>query len=396
MDVKLDEILSFRKAVSMINEELKSRGILEIEYMLINESIPYVFSILEDYSIYYQKMKEYEYRNGSRFCGLLGYYFECVKRKYNKMFISDKKTVDKYFQFTLGKNKNGPKSIKLEQDIGMDCLEVQRTLSLMKEAVYTYYRFYHKKILNASLNPREHQFPDIEFQIKESELAHLLGISYKKLRNNPDFIRLMGEEKKSSIELLEWILRDIDGNCDLVQHNEDFIKRMEEREFQIIESQYSSATETSLFNYHKIAMKSQTFMHIGPLEQLSLVVRLAPKMHISNKTRSDTIVIGKSGFENYPCAVLGSVQKRFEDKYTETLSILEDKKKKEILKGASYARVDGIQDIRDDIALISPEEQFDMFYKAYETASESSNYERLKAYFESLYENDAEPFIKIK
>ena len=104
MDVKLDEILSFRKAVSMINEELKSRGILEIEYMLINESISYVFSILEDYSIYYQKMKEYEYINGSRFCELLGYYFECVKRKYNKMFISDKKTVDKYFQFTLGKN----------------------------------------------------------------------------------------------------------------------------------------------------------------------------------------------------------------------------------------------------------------------------------------------------
>lgn len=143
-------------------------------------------------------------------------------------------------------------------------------------------------------------------------------------------------------------------------------------------------------------MKSQAFMHIGPLEQLHLVARLAPKMHISDRTRSDTIVIGKTGFENYPWAVLGSVQKRFEDKYTETLSILEDKKKKEILKGASYARVDGIQDIRDDIELISPEEQFDMFYKAYEEASEFSNYERLKTYFESLYENDAEPFMKIK
>lgn len=49
------------------------------------------------------------------------------------MFISDKKTVDKYFQFTLGKNKKGPKSIKLEQDIGMDCLEVQEDYIILNE-----------------------------------------------------------------------------------------------------------------------------------------------------------------------------------------------------------------------------------------------------------------------
>ena len=71
MDVELEEILRFRKAISMINEELKSRGIREIEHMLVNESISYVFQILENYSIYYQKIKEQESNNGSKFCELL-------------------------------------------------------------------------------------------------------------------------------------------------------------------------------------------------------------------------------------------------------------------------------------------------------------------------------------
>ena len=200
MDVELEELLSFRKAVSMINEELKSRGIREIEHMLVNETIPHVFRVLEKYSVYYQKIKEQESNNGSKFCELLECYFECVKRKYSTMFISGKKAEDKFFRLTLGKNK---KAISSKQDIGMYALEVERTLTLMKEAVYTYYKVYYNKVLNASLNPREHEFFDIEFQIKESELSHLLGISYKKLRDNPDFIRLTGGKRMTSIQLLE-------------------------------------------------------------------------------------------------------------------------------------------------------------------------------------------------
>ena len=311
MDVELEEILRFRKVVAMINDELKSRGIREIEHMLINETIPHVFRVLEKYSLYYQKIKEQESSNGSKFCELLECYFECVKRKYSTMFISDKKTVDKFFELTLGKNK---KAISSKQDIGMYALEVERTLALMKEAVYTYYRVYYNRVLNASLDARKHEFSDIQFQIKESELSHLLGISYKKLRDNPDFIRLTGGRKMTSIQLLEWILSDIDGNRDLVQYHEDFIKRMEDNQFSLVGSQFSSETTTSLFNYHKIAMKSQAFMNMGSLDKMVSVARLNPKTRISDRTRSDTIVLGKSGFLNYPWAVFGSVQKRQEDR----------------------------------------------------------------------------------
>ena len=129
MDVELEEILRFRKAVSMINDELKSRGIREIEHMLVNETIPHVFRVLEKYSLYYQKIKEQESSNGSKFCELLECYFECVKRKYSTMFISDKKTVDKFFELTLGKNK---KAISSKQDIGM--YEISNTDDIFKDA----------------------------------------------------------------------------------------------------------------------------------------------------------------------------------------------------------------------------------------------------------------------
>lgn len=393
MDVELEEILSFRKVVAMINDELKSRGIREIEHMLINETIPHVFRVLEKYSLYYQKIKEQESSNGSKFCELLECYFECVKRKYSTMFISDKKTVDKFFELTLGKNK---KAISSKQDIGMYALEVERTLALMKEAVYTYYRVYYNRVLNASLDARKHEFSDIEFQIKESELSHLLGISYKKLRDNPDFIRLTGGRKMTSIQLLEWILSDIDGNRDLVQYHEDFIKRMEDNQFSLVGSQFSSETTTSLFNYHKIAMKSQAFMNMGSLDKMVSVARLNPKTRISDRTRSDTIVLGKSGFLNYPWAVLGSVQKRQEDRYTETLSILENERKIELLRKADIVHIDGIEDRNEVIELITEEERFAMFHEAYEAASEIASYERIKAYFKSLYENEINQFVKTK
>ena len=61
MDMKLYQILDFRKIVLLINEELKSKGIYDCEYMLINNSIEDVIHVLEDQSDYYNIIKNDKY-----------------------------------------------------------------------------------------------------------------------------------------------------------------------------------------------------------------------------------------------------------------------------------------------------------------------------------------------
>ena len=69
----------------------------------------------------------------------------------------------------------------------------------------------------------------MKFQIKVNQLLHLLGVTANQLRNNPDFIRLTGKSNMNSSEILNWILTDIDGNNDLLQYSEDFLKKVQEQ-----------------------------------------------------------------------------------------------------------------------------------------------------------------------
>ena len=257
--------------------------------------------VLEKYSTYYQTIKDDCYSNGARFSELLEYYLGSVQRKYRMLFIDESKNdklIDKYYNKTLGR-----KNIQDKNNIGMVRPDVQKTLLLMREAVHVYYRVYYNKMLIAELNSQGKEKERIEFQIKERELLHLLGVSAWELRNNPDFIRLTGKKPMNSLEILEWILRDIDGNNDLIQCNEDFLKRMATNPL-IINDQFSKQAQSSILNYHKVAMKSQAFINAGPLENVSLVAKLNEGKKISENTNSDIAIITNSGFKKYPWAVL--------------------------------------------------------------------------------------------
>lgn len=231
MEIKLHQILDFRKVISMINKELKSKGIYDCEYMLINNSIEDVVHVLEDQSDCYNIIRNDKYDNDITFKGLLESYFISVKQYYEKLLIKEGKSdsiADKYHRKLVEpiKDKSGNYLIYDKSNIDMSVNEIQKTLLLMKEAVQVYYKVYNNKELIAELTTNNSDSSEyFNFQIKEKQLLHLLGVTTEQLKNNPDFQRLTGNKNMNSIDILHWILTDIDGNNDLLQYSEDYVKK---------------------------------------------------------------------------------------------------------------------------------------------------------------------------
>ena len=156
----------------------------------------------------------------------------------------------------------------------------------MKEAVQVYYKVYDNKELIAELTTNNLDSSEyFNFQIKEKQLLHLLGVTACQLKSNPDFQRLTGNKNMNSIDILYWILTDIDGNCDLLQYSEDYIKTiLSSKDFRT--AYYQDNSTTQLLNYYKIRSKSQTFLKYGPFEKVSLVAKLGKNSLGEQKTLS--------------------------------------------------------------------------------------------------------------
>ena len=394
----LYEILQFRKLVQLINKELKTKKIYDCEYMLINHSVEDIIHVLEDSSDSYNLIKDDVLGNGIKFSDCLERYFILVKRYYESLFIKDgdkDKVADNYFEkISEPVKRNGRYIYHDKSNIEMAMSDVQKTLSLMREAVQVFYKVYNNKKLIAELSTKDIDNSDyLEFQIKESELLHLLGVTAKQLRYNPDFQKLTGNKKMSSIQILEWILRDGDGNNDLLQYSEDFIRKiLNSNNYDIANSQFSPEVSSQLLNYHKIKSKSETFMKYGPLEKVSLVVKLQDNATLSKNSKSNTAMITKTGvFKKYPWAYFGSVQQP-DNKYIETLQIDSNEHKKELFKYSKPAIVKGIETIDesgtvDGGRLFSPEEQFDLFVAAYTSFGDVMDFKDLISYFQQLVDS---------
>lgn len=311
------------------------------------------------------------------------------------MFIKngDKdKVADKYLKKVSEPTKRNGYYIHYDKsNIGMIMSDVQKTLSLMKEAVQVFYKVYNNKKLIAELSTKDIDNSDyLEFQIKESELLHLLGVTAGQLRDNPDFQKLTGNKKMNSTQILEWILKDSEGNNDLLQYSEDFIKRiLNSANYNVVEKQFSPEVSSQLLNYHKIKSKSETFMKYGPLEKVSLVAKLQGNATLSKNSKSNTVMITKTDiYKKYPWAYFGSVQQP-NNKYIETLQIDSNENKKELFRYSKPAIVKGIETIDgagsvDGGRLFSPEEQFDLFVDAYTSFGDTMDFTDLISYFQQL------------
>lgn len=399
-EIELEEILDFKKIISMINNELHSKGIFDIEYMLVNNSIGDVLQILSINSSYYNLIKDDKYSNGGSFKELLELYFEYVKKKYESLLIQDGKNdriADKYYDKLKEPTKrNGLYLQYSKNDIGMIQKDIEKTLILMREAIQAYYKVYNNKKLVAELTTNNTNSSDyLEFIIKEDNLLHLLGVTVNQLRNNPDFIRLTGNNHMDTVEILEWIVKDTEGNNDLMQYSEDFLKRISKGNFELSKNQFENNTQTRLLNYHKIIVKSQAFLKYGPFEKVSLVAKLQNGKKLAVNANSNTAMISQAEcFKKYPWAYFGSVQNPNE-KYIETLIIDSSAGKKELFKGSTPAIVKGVYRIGEDGGgtggsgghIFSEEEQFDLFCAAYEAFQDTMDFTKLKEYFTDLYHN---------
>lgn len=401
IEMKLHQILDFRKVVLMINKELKSKGIYDCEYMLINNSIEDVIHVLEDQSNYYNTIRNAKYDSNITFEGLLESYFISVKQYYEKLLIKEGKNdsiADKYHRKLVEpvKDKNGNYLIYDKSNVDMRINEIQKTLLLMKEAVQVYYKVYNNKELIAELTTNNLDSSEyFNFQIKEKQLLHLLGVTAEQLKHNPDFQRLTGNKNMNSIDILHWILTDIDGNNDLLQYSEDYIKKILSinKTFQINDFQTSSTTQ--LLNYYKIRSKSQTFLKYGPFEKASLVAKLGKnnfgeQKTLSRNSKSTVAMVSRAEtFRKYPWAYFGLVNKE-NNQYVETLQIDSSENKKDLFMYSKPAIIKKIGLIGSNdsggahVRVFSEEEQFELFVQAYDDFSGAMDFTNLINYFKNL------------
>lgn len=402
-EIYLEEILDFRNVISILNRELKSKKIFDLEYMLINNSISDVMKVLEANSYYYSLIKDDRYSNGATFSELMEIYFQYVKSKYESLLILDGKNdriADKYYDKLKEPTKRNNIFLQYpKSSIGMIQQDVEKTLKLMREAILAYYKVYHNKKLVAELTTNNIKDSDyLEFMIKEEELLHLLGVTAKQLRNNPDFIRLTGNSHMDSVEILEWIVRDSEGNNDLMQYSEDFIKRISKDNFVLSKLQFDQYTQSRLLNYHKVRTKSQAFLKYGPFEKVSLVAKIQQGKSLAVHSKSNTAMISRAEcFKKYPWAYFGSVQNP-SNRYIETLIIDSAEGKKELFRGSTPAIVKGVYSMVEGEGgspgigagshIFSEEEQFNLFCLAYESFKDQMDFKNLKDYFaDFLHQN---------
>lgn len=279
--------------LSNINDELKYNNILNINNLLLKMSvilgenfdvskeklIDVIISETNKILVNYSPTYNYVFSDNSSYEIFLfiNEYMKKVLSYYDNLMTTGKEKFDRYVEITNG-NKPKPKIIKSE-NLYMKLEDIQNTMSLLNEAVRNYYEIYHNKTLIATFTDEQ----IINFKIKESELAHLLGVNMKKIVMNEKYVDLFNITPKeieyimdntytldpngsATIDVLHRIVDISNGN--LLQFEEDRLRKIDNYQYQTIEN-----NKDSLLNeYSKWNMRSKAFIDFKPLEELSLVL----------------------------------------------------------------------------------------------------------------------------
>lgn len=279
--------------LSNINDELKYNNILNINNLLLKMSVilgenfdvskeklsDVIISETNKILVNYSPTYNYVFSDNSSYEIFLfiNEYMKKILSYYDSLMTTGKEKFDRYVEITNG-NKPKDKIIKSE-DLYMKLEDIQNTMSLLNEAVRNYYEIYHNKTLIATFTDEQ----IINFKIKESELAHLLGVNMKKIVMNEKYVDLFNITPKeieyimdntytldpngsATIDVLHRIVDISNGN--LLQFEEDRLRKIDNYQYQTIEN-----NKDSLLNeYSKWNMRSKAFIDFKPLEELSLVL----------------------------------------------------------------------------------------------------------------------------
>ena len=295
--------------LSNINDELKHNNILNINNLLLKMSI----ILGKSYDVPKEKLNDviisetnkilinnsptynYVFSNNSSYEVFLfiNEYMKKVLSYYDNLMTTGKEKFDRYVEITNG---NRPKDKVIQsEDLYMKLEDIQNTMSLLNEAVRNYYEIYHNKTLIATFTDEQ----IINFKIKESELAHLLGVNMKKIVMNEKYVDLFHITPKeieyimdntytldpngsAAIDVLHRIV-DI-SNGDLLQFEEDRLRKMNNYQYQTIEND----NKDSLLNeYSKWNIRSKAFIDFKPLEELSLVLNFPEGYKIIKRSKDE-------------------------------------------------------------------------------------------------------------
>lgn len=294
--------------LSNINDELKYNNILNINNLLLKMSVilgenfdvskeklsDVIISETNKILVNYSPTYNYVFSDNSSYEIFLfiNEYMKKILYYYDSLMTTGKEKFDRYVEITNG-NKPKDKIIKSE-DLYMKLEDIQNTMGLLNEAVRNYYEIYHNKTLIATFTDEQ----IINFKIKESELAHLLGVNMKKIVMNEKYVDLFNITPKeieyimdntytldpngsATIDVLHRIVDISNGN--LLQFEEDRLRKIDNYQYQTVEN-----NKDSLLNeYSKWNMRSKAFIDFKPLEELSLVLNFPEGYKIIKQSKDE-------------------------------------------------------------------------------------------------------------
>ena len=208
-------------------------------------------------------------------------YMKKVLKYYDDLMLTNQEKFDRYVEFSNG---NDPKDkIIKEEHLDMTIDDIQNTMQLLNEAVRNYYEIYNNKTLIATFSDEQ----IIEFKLKESELAHLLGIKLKEIVNNEEWCKLLNitdrekeyindttftldPNRSAAVDILHKI---VDMRDDILNYEDDRLSKMEDYKYSVLNfSDDNEGIKKKNRFYAKINARSKAFINFRPLEELSMAL----------------------------------------------------------------------------------------------------------------------------
>lgn len=274
--------------IKQINEELNETNMFSLEYLLLRMSayLSKDLSMSKDElteAIITETRKELlkrsrTYRNicesGSNVILIIEYYMKVLLNYYNNMMIKEQDKFDRYVEMAAGNIP--PKKVYKEEHLDMEIDNIENTLALLNEAVRLYLELYQKRTLYVQFTNEE----VMSFKIRESELAHILGLNIGKIIANPKLVDLLhitsqeiddynNRRGDATFNILLKIIDIKDGN--LLEYEKDRLKSLFGKQYPLVSDTYYEEGKKSL-PYTKINIRSKAFIGFKPLEELSLVL----------------------------------------------------------------------------------------------------------------------------
>lgn len=163
--------------------------------------------------------------------------------------------------------------------------DINKTLSILNEAVRRYYEVYNNKKMITTFSDGE----VITFIIEEARLAHLLGIKIQNIVSNKkykDLYRITDDEvdailnrqeteegyRRSDRAVISVLHKIIDMKDDTVNFEKDRFDKLFKHQYRSNE-RYSELVNV-LRKYSKINVKSKSFINFKPLEKVSMILNM--------------------------------------------------------------------------------------------------------------------------